>query len=222
MRQEQRAELVRWPQDEAGRRELISRAAALIKAGEVVAFPTDTVYGIGADTWNPAAIARLYAVKERPASKAIALLISSPGQVRTVSDYSSPEFDELAARFWPGGLTLILPWKPQARRGAQQGFATVGVRMPDHPVALSLIDKVGTPLATTSANLSGSPSATTAAEVDRQIGDRVAMIIDGGTCPGGRDSTVVDLTVRPPLVRRLGAVSVAELEAVLGTVAVEA
>ncbi|HEX2922464.1 MAG TPA: L-threonylcarbamoyladenylate synthase [Chloroflexota bacterium] len=221
MAERKRAEVVRWPEDTAGQRKLIQRAADLIRAGEVVAFPTDTVYGIGVHAWNHAAIQRLYAVKERPATKAIALLISGHDQVRAVSDYSSADLGRLATRFWPGGLTLILPWKPQAQSAAQQPFATVGLRMPDHPIALALIAEVGVPLATTSANLSGAPSAVTAGEVDRQIGDRVAMIIDGGTCPGGRDSTVVDLTTRPPVVRRLGAVSVEELESVLGTVAVE-
>jgi L-threonylcarbamoyladenylate synthase len=222
MADKQRAKMVQWPSDPAEQREVIARAADLISAGEVVAFPTDTVYGIGVQAWNPAAVQRLYAVKERPAGKAIALLISGPEQMSAVSDYSSSGLAQLAARFWPGGLTLILPWRPQPGTTAQQPFATVGLRMPDHPVALALIAEVGVPLATTSANLSGSPSAVTAAEVDRQIGDRVAMIIDGGTCPGGRDSTVVDLTTRPPIVRRQGAVSVEELESVLGPLVVEA
>lgn len=222
MHNQQRAEIIRWPGNQAGQQVVIARAAAMIRAGEVVAFPTDTVYGIGGHAWNPDAVQRLYAVKERPAGKAIALLISGLDQLVEVSDYSSPSLGQLASRFWPGGLTLILPWHPQARAAAQQPFATVGVRMPNHPIPLALVAEVGAPLATTSANLSGSPSAITADEVSQQIGDRVDLIIDGGMCPGGRDSTVVDLTTRPPVVRRLGAVPMEELESILGLLLVEA
>ncbi len=215
------AEIVRWPADPVGQRELIARAAELVRAGEVVAFPTDTVYGIGAHAWNQEAVQRLYAIKERPGHKAIALLISGPDQLPAVTDYRSPALDQLARRFWPGGLTVVLPWRPEILKSGQVSIPTVGVRVPDHPIPLALIAEVGAPLATTSANLSGAPSPVTAEEVARQIGDRIALIIDGGPCPGGRDSTVVDLTTQPPTVRRAGAVPVEELEALLGPLKID-
>lgn len=217
----QRAEIAKWPGDPAEQRALVRRAAALLRAGEVVAFPTDTVYGIAADTWNDEAVRRLYAIKERPAQKAIALLLSGPEQLSVVTEYRSPALEELARRFWPGGLTVVVPWRPDVRVAGERPLRTVGVRVPDHPIPLAIIKEMGIPLATTSANLSGAPSAVTAQEVDRQIGDRIALVIDGGPCPGGKDSTVVDLTTEPPTIRRLGAVPVDELEKVLGEVRVE-
>ncbi len=216
------ARVVRWPEDPAGQRAVMEQASSLISAGAVVAFPTDTVYGIGAHAWNAEAVRRLYAIKERPAHKAIALLIADPAQLAEITDYRTLEMDELARRFWPGGLTVVVPWRPALQEAATQPFTTVGVRVPDHPIPRALIAEVGAPLATTSANLSGAPSAVTAEEVARQIGDRIALIVDGGTCPGGRDSTVVDLTTSPPTIRRPGAVPVEQLAAVLGQLKVDA
>ena len=217
----QRAEIVKWPQEATAQRAVIRRAAALIRVGGVVAFPTDTVYGIGADPWNDGAVRRLYAIKERPAHKAIALLLSGPSQLAAVTDSASPLLEQLARRFWPGGLTIVVPWRPGLKVAGEQPLPTVGVRVPNHPIPLALIEEVGSPLATTSANLSGAPSAVTAEEVDRQIGDRVDLIIDGGPSPGGKDSTVIDLTTEPPTVRRMGAVPVEELESAIGEVKVE-
>ena len=217
-----RAEIVRWPKDADRRRQLVRRAAGLIRAGEVVAFPTDTVYGIGALAWDQQAVRRLYAIKERPQHKAIALLLAGPEQLKEVTDYAAPALQRLARRFWPGGLTIVVPWRRDLSPAEQPSIQTVGVRVPNHPIPLALIQQVGAPLATTSANLSGAPSPTTAQEVARQIGDRIALIIDGGRCPGGVDSTVVDLTTDPPTVRRVGAVPVEDLAALLGPVKVEA
>jgi len=213
-----RAEIVPWPEDPTDRTALIRLAAGLLRAGEVVAFPTDTVYGIAADTWNDEAVRRLYAIKERPAHKAIALLLSGPSQLPEVTDCDSPVLRELARRYWPGGLTIVVPWRRGVRVAGEQPLPTVAVRVPNHPIAIALIAEMAIPLATTSANLSGAPSATTAQEVARQIGDRLALIIDGGECPGGRDSTVIDLTTDPSTIRRVGAVPVAELRSVLGRI----
>jgi L-threonylcarbamoyladenylate synthase len=215
-----KAKIVEWPASTEEQQSLIGDAVALIGAGEVVAFPTDTVYGIGVHAWNQDAVRRLYDIKERPVHKAIALLLSGLEQMAEVTDYDSSALRELAGAYWPGPLTVVVPWRPSAG-SAGQPFSTVGVRVPDHPLALALISAVGTPLATTSANLSGAPSAVSAQEVARQIGDRVALIIDGGLCPGGRDSSVVDLTTEPPTVRRVGAVPVEELARIVGLLAVE-
>jgi L-threonylcarbamoyladenylate synthase len=216
-----RARIVEWPASTEEQRALIANAVALIQSGEVVAFPTDTVYGIGVHAWNQDAVRRLYDIKERPAHKAIALLLSRLEQMADVTDSDTPALRELAGAYWPGPLTVVVPWNPSVEEGARQPFSTVGVRVPDHPVALALISAVGTPLATTSANLSGAPSAVSAQEVARQIGDRVALIIDGGLCPGGRDSSVVDLTTSPPTVRRVGAVPVEDLTRLIGPLSVE-
>lgn len=211
------AEIVPWPTAESEQRRLIERAADAIRAGQVVAFPTDTVYGIAAGAFDAETVQRLYDLKERPAHKAIALLLASTAQAEEITDGSLAGFRELATAFWPGALTIVVPWKPRAGLVSAQPFSTVGLRVPAHPVPQALIRAVGRPLATTSANLSGAPSTTTAGEVAAQIGERVALIIDGGQCPVGRDSTVIDLTVRPPVIRRPGAISAEELSRVLGT-----
>jgi len=205
-----------WPDDHDAQKALVAHAASLIRHGEVVAFPTDTVYGIAAYTWDPEAVKRLYAIKERPGHKAIALLLSGPDQLPMVTDYTGEEMERLARIFWPGGLTIVVPWREDVVRSGVASIPTVGVRVPDHVIPRAIIAEVGVPLATTSANLSGAPSAVTAQEVARQIGARVALIIDGGPCTGGLDSTVVDLTTSPPTVRRPGAVPLGGLEAVLG------
>ncbi|MGI5836448.1 MAG: peptide chain release factor N(5)-glutamine methyltransferase [Chloroflexota bacterium] len=218
MANNKRADIVEWPENPAEQRALIKRAADLLRAGEVVAFPTDTVYGIAAESRNDEAVRRLYSIKERPAHKAIALLIAGASQLPAITDCQSPALETLARTFWPGGLTIVVPWLPEIRIAGEKPLPTVGVRVPNHPIALAIIEEVGTPLATTSANLSGAPSAVTAREVAQQIGDRIALIIDGGPCPGGIDSTVVDITTDPPIVRRIGAVSVEQLEKLLGRI----
>jgi L-threonylcarbamoyladenylate synthase len=221
MDRETRAEIVKWPADGASVRAVIQRAAALLRAGEVVAFPTDTVYGIAADPSNEGAVRRLYAIKGRPAHKAIALLLSEYSQLAAIANSETPGLEDLRRAYWPGALTIILAARPDSIVETGQPFATVGMRMPDHLIPLMLIEAMGHPLATTSANLSGSLSAATAEDVDHQIGDRIAMIIDGGACPGGRDSTVVDLTTSPPVVRRVGAVPVTELAQILGPIDIQ-
>lgn len=216
-----RAEIAQWPASAAAQHALTERAADLIRAGEVIAFPTDTVYGIAADPANVDAVKRLYAIKERPPHKAIALLLAEYVQLATITDPNTPGLEALYRAYWPGALTIVV----KARQGSEiqtgQPFDTVGLRMPDHAVPLALIEAVGRPLATTSANLSGSPSSVTADEVNRQIGDRIALIIDGGSCPVGRDSTVVDITTRPPTVRRVGAVPESEIAQLLGPIVIQ-
>ncbi|HEX9014746.1 MAG TPA: L-threonylcarbamoyladenylate synthase, partial [Chloroflexota bacterium] len=200
------AEIARWPAGTAAQGDLVERAAELLRAGEIVAFPTDTVYGIAADPSNEAAVQNLYTVKGRSPEKAIALLVSGPEQLEWITDPSLRGLIPLAEAFWPGGLTIVVPARPDAAVATGQPFSTVGLRMPDHPVPLAIIGQMGYPLATTSANLSGAPSPKTAQDVEAQIGYRVSLIIDAGPCPGGTDSTVIDLTTDPPFVRRIGAI----------------
>jgi len=193
----------------------IRRAQRLLQSGKVVAFPTDTVYGIGAHAFQPEAVAALYAVKGRPTDKAIPVLVAQIEDVARVARAIPPVAWRLAERFWPGGLTLVLACSDRVPAMVTAGGDTVAVRCPDHPIPLALINAVGAPLAATSANLSGQPDPTNARQVVAQLTGRLPLIIDGGECPGGVASTVVDLSVSPPHLLRAGAIAADDLRALL-------
>ena len=199
------------PDGEAARAEAVAR----MRAGEIVALPTDTVYGIAADLALPAAIERLFAAKRRPPDKAVALLLADAAQAEVLG-IVGPAARVLAARFWPGGLTLVLPRRPEARLPdvLAAGAPTVGLRVPDHPAPRALAAALG-PLPTTSANLSGQTDARDAAEVAATLGGAVALVIDGGPIRGGPGSTVVDCSVERPRVLRSGAIPPARIAAEL-------
>jgi L-threonylcarbamoyladenylate synthase len=185
----------------------LDQALALLRAGEVIALPTDTVYGVVVDCGNAEAVARLYTVKERPAHLAIPLLLANEADLLQVSSEVPAVAWELAKAFWPGGLTLVIPaasWLPPILTAGQP---TVAVRLPDHRVPRVLAAGLGRPLAATSANLSGHPSATTAEAAFNDLHDRLPLILDAGPAPGGRDSTIVDLTSTPPKILREGPVT---------------
>lgn len=192
----------------------IQRAIAILKQGGVVAFPTDTVYGVGALISLPASIGRLYEIKGREQTKAIAVLIADADQLDQLAAKASPAAHTLAERFWPGPLTLVLPKQPTlpAELSANE---TIGVRVPDHAVARALLVATG-PMAVTSANVSGGANARTADEVLAQLGGRLELVLDGGQTPGDRPSTVVDVTGEQPRVLREGPVSAAEITEALG------
>jgi L-threonylcarbamoyladenylate synthase len=194
---------------DAMRETSIIRAAELLRAGELVAFPTDTVYGVAAAD-QPNAVARLYAAKERPPDKAIPILLADARDLDSVVAARGDLVQRLIEHFWPGGLTLVLP-KSSSVSPEISPTATVAVRLPDLPLTRRIIAAAGTPLATTSANRSGQPSPRTAAEVMTQLGGRIAAVVDGGPCPGGIPSTVLDCTTRPPCVLRGGAVPIEAL-----------
>ena len=195
--------------------ESVARAVAALRAGEVVALPTDTVYGLGAHSGMAAAIEKLYDIKGREHQKAIPLLIARVEDVQSVAR-NVPEIGwRLMKRFWPGPVTLLLPKAATLLDVLTAGTDAVALRLPAHDVTLRLISALGVPLATTSANLSGRPEAVTADEVLQALGHRVGLVLDGGRCPGGVASTVVDLTTHPPVIRRRGALA-AEVEALLG------
>jgi L-threonylcarbamoyladenylate synthase len=191
-------------------------AAALLRRGELVAFPTDTVYGVGAIAWDAVAVGKLYVAKLRSLDKAIPILLADPADVMLVAADLSPSALRIAERFWPGPLTLVVPKAARVPAEVTAGGETVAVRVPDHSLARALIRAAGAPLATTSANLSGQPSPATADEVAAQLGKRVALILDGGRCPGGVPSTVLDVTGRAPRILRPGPIS---LEQILATLA---
>ena len=192
-----------------------ARAVALLQRGELVAFPTDTVYGVGAIAWDAAAVGKLYTAKLRPLDKAIPILLADPADVTQVAAGLAPAALRIAERFWPGPLTLVVPKAARVPAEVTAGGATVAVRIPDHPLARALIRAAGAPLATTSANISGEASAATAEEAAVQLGGRVAMILDGGRCPGGVPSTVVDVTQPQPRILRPGPISLEQILAAL-------
>ena len=184
----------------------LAAALDVLRHGGVIAFPTDTVYGVGAHAFQPEAVRQLYVAKNRPAEKAIPLLIASAADLSLVAAEVPKIAWRLADRFWPGGLTLVVPRHPRVPDAVSSG-PTVAVRVPDHSFPLALIAALDAPLAATSANLSGQPSPTTTDQVIAQLRGRVALILDGGPCPGGVPSTVVDVTVDPPVILRHGAIS---------------
>jgi len=194
----------------------LEKASQLLKAGGLVAFPTDTVYGVGADAFLPRAVERIYEVKGRPLAMAIPLLIDNAEDLHMVAERIPDVAWALAKRFWPGALTVVLYRKPVVPDIVTSGGPTVAVRVPDHSFALGLIRVAGGVLAATSANLTGRPDPQTAQQVVDYLEGRIALILDGGRCPGGIPSTVIDLTKTPPVVVRPGAISWQELEEEIG------
>lgn len=191
----------------------ISRALEVLREGELVAFPTDTVYGVGALAFDGKAVASIYAAKDRPVEKAIPILIGDESDLERVGVNIPDAARALAARFWPGPLTILVPKRADLPETVSASF-TVGVRMPDHEVARALLRATG-PMAVTSANISGAPSPVTAQEVYEQLGGRIALIIDGGRTPGGVPSTLVDCTMAELKVLREGPISLEQLNSTL-------
>ena len=182
----------------------IQLAAEMLQQGNVVVFPTDTVYGVGVDAMNGAAIADLYAVKERPLDKGLPILISDIDVLpRVVASAELPHIQKLIAKHWPGPLTLILSRHPQLPENISSNDG-IAVRIPDNDVARALIRAAGGAVATSSANLSTLPAATTAKESAEMLGDRVAIILDGGDSPHSVASTILDCRQSPPAVLRPG------------------
>jgi L-threonylcarbamoyladenylate synthase len=191
----------------------LERAAGLLRSGHLVAFPTDTVYGVGAPAFDAASVVAIYVAKERPSEKAIPVLIADAADLPRIAATVPESARALIARFWPGALTLVLPKRPDVPEIVSSD-ATVAVRIPDLDVTRALLRLTG-PLAATSANRSGQPSPITAADVIAQLGGRIAAVLDGGSCHGGVPSTVVDCVTSPPGVLREGGISIAALRAVL-------
>lgn len=194
--------------------EAMEHSLSVLKAGGLVAFPTDTVYGIGALAFRDDAVRRLYPIKGRNAQKAIAVLIAGLEILPQVAAKVSALALCLAERFWPGPLTLIVA-RHSSVPSAVSSLPTIGVRVPDHPVALKLLRLAG-PLAVTSANLSGEPSLCRPSDVFRALGGCFELLLDGGVAPGGQPSTVVDCTGKEPVILREGPISMDELQSTLG------
>lgn len=193
----------------------LARAASLLRAGELVAFPTETVYGLGADARNAGAVAKIFAAKERPANNPLIAHIADTDMLDGIVAAVEDQATRLMKAFWPGPLTLVLPHRKRIPEIVSAGLDTLAVRMPSHPAALALIREAGCPIAAPSANRSGRPSPTTADHVLADMDGRIPLILDGGPCGYGVESTVVDVTGAAPTVLRPGGITLEMLREVI-------
>jgi L-threonylcarbamoyladenylate synthase len=199
-------------------RNIIEQAVHLLQSGELVAFPTETVYGLGADASNPAAVAKLYEAKGRPGNHPVIVHLSELSQLSFWTSQIPDNAMRLAEKFWPGPLTLILPKAPHVLDAITGGQKSVGLRVPSHPLALDLLKAFGGGVVAPSANKFGRLSPTKANDVRSEFHDQVAMVLDGGPCAVGIESTIVDLTGSQPMILRPGMIEQAEIESVIGAV----
>lgn len=196
----------------------IRAAADAIRAGELVVFPTETVYGLAADAFNEDAVKAVYDAKGRSGHQPLPVQVGSLDDVFKAAEFMSPDARRLAEMYWPGPLTLILTKAAALPSIVTCGRETVGVRIPDHPVALALAREVGSPIIATSANVTGRPAPKTAVEAIREVGENVSVVLDAGASRLGTASTVVDMTVLPPRILRRGSLRVEDIREVLGEV----
>lgn len=185
-------------------RKAIKLARRLLREGDAVAFPTDTVYGLGANAFEPYAVRQIFKVKQRPPDKALPVFIYQIDDLNLVARDVPNEAWNLLQEFWPGALTVVLPKAAALPDAVTGGKNTVAVRIPNHPVSLNLVIQVGRPLAVTSANLSGQPTPATARGVAKQLGKALPLVLDGGPSSSISPSTIIDLSVKPPHLLRLG------------------
>jgi L-threonylcarbamoyladenylate synthase len=195
----------------------LAHAADLIGSGSVIAFPTDTVYGLACRPDDPKAIDAVYDIKGRPRRLPLVLFIPAVDELARYAADTTVELERATRRFWPGPLTAVVRAGDRVPP-AVAADGTVGVRVPRHPIALGLVRAVGGALATTSANLSGRGSIADPAQVLEQLGGRIVLLLDAGQAPGGMESTVVDFTQQPPVVLRAGAIGIDDLRSVIGPV----
>jgi L-threonylcarbamoyladenylate synthase len=196
----------------------IHRGAKIIRKGGIVAFPTETVYGLGADAFNPLAVARIFEVKRRPYFDPLIIHVANPVDVKKLVKEIPSNAKKLTERFWPGPLTVVLLKKEDIPDIVTAGLPTVAIRMPNHSMALTLIKECKCPVAAPSANPFGYLSPTTAEHVRDQLGDQVDLILDGGPCPVGVESTILSFLEEKPRLLRPGGVSLEEIESIIGKV----
>ena len=199
----------------------IEQAGALLAAGQVVGIPTETVYGLGANALNDAAVRQIFAAKGRPADNPLIVHIADFDQIYGLVAEVPEAARRLADAYWPGPMAIILPKADCIPDAVSAGLATVGIRLPSHPVARAVIRAAGVPIAAPSANTSGRPSTTTAAHVMEDMAGKIAAVVDGGPCQVGVESTVISLAGEKPRLLRPGGISLEQLEAVLGPVEVD-
>ncbi len=202
--------------DPSQEEQAISYAADLLRRGELVAFPTETVYGLGADALNPAAVQKIFKAKERPPDNPLIVHVTGLEDLERLTENIPVEVALLAGRFWPGPLTVVLPKKDIVPAVTTAGLSSVALRIPAHPLTQKLLAAAGVPVAAPSANISGRPSPTTAAHVIEDMAGRIAAVLDGGACPVGVESTVLSLLSKPPVLLRPGGVTLEMLQELLG------
>jgi L-threonylcarbamoyladenylate synthase len=195
--------------------EQVKKCAAALTSGGIVAYPTDTVYGLGADIFNESAVKKIYTVKGRPFNLPLPVLIADLSRLKDLAADVPASAERLITAFWPGALTLVFNRAPTFSSAVLAGQSKVAVRMPAHAITLQLIKEAGCPIVGTSANLHGSPALLTAAEVREQIGASLDCVLDGGPCPGGTESTIVDITAELPQILRKGAIRDKEIQDML-------
>ncbi len=198
--------------------ELIHRAAEMMRQGGIVAFPTETVYGLGGDAFNPLAVARIFEIKNRPYFDPLIVHIADMTELAKLVTRIPSRAEKLMKRCWPGPITLVLSKKEEVPDIVTAGLPTVAVRMPKHPMALRLIREVGCPIAAPSANPFGYVSPTTADHVRDQLGDRVDLILDGGPCEVGLESSIISFSGERPRLLRPGGLPIEEIESIIGEV----
>lgn len=188
---------------------------SVLNSGGVIAFPTDTFYGLGADPFNPDVLSKIFRIKQRPADKPLLVLIHSPDPLTDLVQEVTDSARKLMEHFWPGPLTLIFKAALGLPDALTAGTGTIGIRLPGHPFTRRFLETLGRPLTAPSANISGTGELRTAQEVENELGDELDLIVDGGPAPGGKPSTVLDTTTNPPTLVREGTLSRGDLESVL-------
>jgi L-threonylcarbamoyladenylate synthase len=214
-------EAVTWILRRDSQRDNLHRAAEIVRKGGIVAFPTETVYGLGADAFQPLAVARIFEAKRRPYFDPLIVHVGRPDDLKKLVPKVPPAATRLIDRFWPGPLTIILEKRETVPDIVTAGLPTVAVRMPDHPMASRLLEESNCPIAAPSANPFGYLSPTTAEDVREQLGDQVDLVLDGGPCKVGVESTIVSLVKGMPFLLRPGGLALEEIEAIIGPVHVE-
>jgi L-threonylcarbamoyladenylate synthase len=193
----------------------IEKAVEMLKSGNLVAFPTDTVYGIGADAFNKSAVEKIFTAKGRDSKKPLQVLIADKDDLNLIVEKQSDILHQLVDRFFPGALTIVMPAKADFPRWVTCGLDTVGVRMPSNPIALEMIKSFGRPISATSANISGMPDPKDAQQVLEYLDGKINLILDGGSTPDDVPSTVIDISVNPPKILRQGKLNTEEINEAL-------
>jgi L-threonylcarbamoyladenylate synthase len=195
----------------------IDKAVAILKSGGVIAFPTETFYGLGADARNEAAIDKIFGIKGRDFKNPVLVVIGDRGHLDAFAADIPEKARKLMDRFWPGPLTIVFPAAPSVSSKLTAGSGKIGIRLTSHPVAMAISKRLGGPVTATSANLSGAPECSSAVEVISQLEGKIGGVIDGGQTPGGKGSTIVDATVSPVKVLREGVIPAALIQDTLAT-----
>jgi L-threonylcarbamoyladenylate synthase len=193
----------------------IENIQSVLNSGGVIAFPTDTFYGLGADPFNPDAISRIFQIKQRPADKPLLVLIHSLDQLADLTQEVTDSARQLMERFWPGPLTLIFKAATGLPDALTAGTGTLGIRLPAHPFTRRLLETLDRPLTAPSANISNAQEPQTARQVENTLGEKLNLVVDGGPTPGGKPSTILDTTTYPPTLIREGSLSRSDIESVL-------